>query len=152
MNSFCELLQLISSGILGLFVGALLAEGALLVPYWRTLPADKFFSLHKEYGPRLYSFYAPLTIAATMLAVTTAIVCLLTFHSGRWSSLVVGILAVLMVAIYFFYFKHANAKFAAASISAAELPIELARWAIWHWVRVAVGLLAFIASLIALGQ
>jgi hypothetical protein len=57
MNLFIEILKIVSTGLLGLFVGALLAEGALFVPYWKTLKAEAFFSLHKEYGPRLYRFF-----------------------------------------------------------------------------------------------
>jgi len=49
MNSLCDLLQFFATVTLGLFVGALLAEGALLVPHWRTLPAEQVFSLNKEY-------------------------------------------------------------------------------------------------------
>ena len=87
MNLFCDLLQFLTAWLLGLFVGALLAEGALLVPYWRTLPAAEFFALYKEYKPRLYRFFEPLTIAATSLAVITAVACLMTAHPGSWLAL-----------------------------------------------------------------
>ncbi len=150
MNSLCEILQFLSTFVLGLFIGALLAEGALLVPYWRTLSPEQFFSLHKVFGPRLYRFYAPLTITATLLMVSTAIVCWLAEHPGRMATLIAGVLTLSMIAIYFLYFRGANAKFAAASIRAEELSPELARWAKWHWLRVAVGIIAFAVAL--LGQ
>lgn len=152
MNLIGEMLVFLSAGVLGLFIGALLAEGALLVPYWRSLRSDDFFALHKEFGPRLYRFYAPLTIAATVLALVAAITSVATAHPGRWSAVTASLLTLSMIAIYSFYFQPANAKFAAASISANELPAELARWAFWHWVRVAIGIIAFAASLLAVQQ
>jgi hypothetical protein len=117
MNLFIEILKIVSTGLLGLFVGALLAEGALFVPYWKTLKAEVFFSLHKEYGPRLYRFFAPLTISATFLAVVTAVVCVATQQNGRWATAVAGILGTTMIGIYFLYFQTANAKFAVGQIS-----------------------------------
>ena len=152
MNLFVEILEIVSAGFLGLFVGALLAEGALFVPYWKTLEAETFFILHKEYGPRLYRFFAPLTIAATFLAVVTAVVCILTAQNGRWATMIAGILAATMIGIYFLYFKTANAKFAVGKISADDLKDELNRWEKWHWVRVIVGIVAFAASLIGLSR
>ena len=147
---FGEMLQLISAGALGLFVGALLAEGFLFVPYWRSLPADVFFSLHKEYGPRIYRFFAPLTILATMLAIVAAVVCFATAQPGHWPTAIAGILSVSMMGIYLIYFKQANAKFAEGRIRADELAAELGRWARWHWVRVIIGVIAFAAALFGL--
>lgn len=145
-------LQLAATGALGLFVGALLAEGALFVPYWRTLPAETFYALHKEYGPRLYRFFAPLTIAATMLSVLAAVVSAMTTQPGREFTMLAGALAAAMIVIYLLYFKTANARFAAASLNAEELAAELARWARWHWARVVIGIVAFTASLLGLGR
>lgn len=136
--------------MLGLFVGALLAEGALFIPYWHALPAEQFFALHKVYGPRLYRFFAPLTIVATMAAIAAAVACALADHPGRWPSIVAGVLSASMVVLYFLYFKQANASFAAASLSAGELSRELMRWAAWHWARVVIGVVAFGAALLGL--
>ena len=136
--------------MLGLFVGALLAEGALFITYWRALPAEQFFALHKVYGPRLYRFFAPLTVAATMPAVVAAAVCALADHPGRWPALVAGILSASMVVLYFLYFKRANESLAATSLSAGELSTELAYWSAWHWARVVLGIAAFGAALLGL--
>lgn len=152
MNTFSQILQLISTGSMGIFVGALLAEGALLVPYWQSLSAKEFFTLYKQYGPRLYRFYSPLTTIATLLAVASAMVNISTASQGQLMSIVSSILALVMIGIYMLYFRQANAKFATAAISDNQLPIELARWAYWHWVRVIIGLLAFASSLYALNR
>ena len=148
MKLFCEVLQFFSAWMLGLFVGALLAEGALLVPHWRSLPAAQFFALYKEYKPRLYRFFEPLTITATLFTVAAAIVSLMTAHPGRWMALAAAVLSVSMIALYYLYFHQANASFDAAALSANELSAELARWSAWHWARVILGGVAFAASLL----
>lgn len=145
------MLQLLSAGSIGLLVGALLAEGAIFIPYWRSLPADTFYSLHKEYGPRLYRFFAPLTIVPSFLSVAAAGLSLWMADGGRWPTLVACLLFFCIVATYGGYFKQANARLATASLSATELSSELARWESWHWARVVVGILAFAAALIGIG-
>ena len=127
-----------------------MAEGFLFVPYWRSLPSDDFLSLHKEYGPRLYRFFAPLTIMGTLFPVIAAITTIVTDTQIRWSTVVAGILAGSMIGIYQIYFKDANAKFAIGKLTADELAAELKSWDLWHWVRVAIGIVALIASLLGL--
>ena len=68
-----DILQLLSAGVLGIFVGAQICEGALFVPYWKSLPAADFFELHKTYGRKIYQFFAPLTIIATVLPLLTSV-------------------------------------------------------------------------------
>jgi uncharacterized membrane protein len=149
MKLLCEVLQFFSAWMLGLFVGALLAEGALLVPHWRSLPAAQFFALYKEYKPRLYRFFEPLTIIATLLTLAAAVACLMTAHPGRWMAVTAAMLSVSMIVLYYLYFHRANASFDAATLGATELSAELARWAAWHWARVILGAVAFAASLLS---
>ena len=150
--TFCDVLQLLSAGSIGLLVGALLAEGAIFIPYWRSLPADTFYSLHKEYGPRLYRFFAPLTIVPSSLSVAAAGLSLWTADAGRWPTLGACLLFICVLATYAGYFKQANARLATASLSATELASALARWESWHWARVVLGILAFAMALIAIGM
>ena len=136
-------LPLLSAGALGLLAGALMAEGALLLPYWRTLSAAMFYELHPVYGPKLMRFYAPLTIAAPLLATLAAAAAWL---FGGQASLYSGIAAGLawsLVAIYFVYFKAANEAFARRMIAPQMLPQALARWAAWHRLRTVLCVLAF---------
>ena len=150
--TFCDALQLLSAGSIGLLVGALLAEGALFIPYWRSLPSDTFYSLHKEYGPRLYRFFAPLTIAPSILSVAAAGFCVWTEDAGRWPTLAACVLFICVLATYAAYFKHANARLATASLSANELALELACWESWHWARVVLGVVSFGAALLSLAM
>ncbi len=135
--------------VLGLFAGSMLTEAVILVPYWRSMEAKTFFDLHSTLGPQLYRYFAPLTIAATLIPTATAI--FFVWRGGSmgayptWSSL--SMLATL--GIYFLYFKAANESFATGSAGVAGLAAELRRWWIWQWIRTVIALGAFGLSILA---
>ncbi len=148
-----QLLPLMAAVSLGLLAGALLAEDRLLVPYWRTVPAETFYALHPTYGPLLYRFFAPLTMAAPLAAVLA--VAQVTLQSGGLTprglaAIAAAVLTCSLVAIYLLYFKAANEAFERRAVSAPDLPAALARWAAWHRVRVLICLAAFGLSLVTL--
>lgn len=150
MELLAIVLQYLSAAALGLWAGALLLEGAVLVPIWRSLPPEEFFAWHPASGPRLYRFFYPLTVVAILATSAAVVLAWMATHPGRWLALTSGVLSLGMLATYFLYFERANSGFAAATIKPDELQAELARWAAWHWVRVAFGLAAFGAALLAL--
>ncbi|MGL4290753.1 MAG: hypothetical protein ACRCVA_30675 [Phreatobacter sp.] len=148
-----QLLPLLAAISLGLLAGALLAEDRLLVPYWRTLSADAFYALHPTYGPLLFRFFAPLTMAAPAAAMFAVAQVTLYSAGSTLRSLAAIAAAVLtcgLVAIYLLYFKAANDAFARHAVSATDLPAALARWAAWHRARVLICLAAFGLSLVTL--
>ena len=145
-----EISYAISAGILGVFTGAQIAEGILFVPYWKGLEPKAFFLLHKTYGPKIYQFFAPLTIAATIIPIATAIYSWYTHSPGMMYSGLMGVFTLLFFATYFLYFKKANQSFADISLTDAELPIELERWEKWHWARILFEIVALVCSLIAI--
>jgi hypothetical protein len=146
----CIALQLLAATGLGILVGASIAEGALLVTWWRAIPPTEFLAWYAANAARLLGFFAPLTAVATGLAVVSALVSAGTCDAGRRPAAVAAALTVLVVAGFFLYFEDANARFASGRLTAGEVPVALARWAAWHWVRVAVMLVAFGAALAAL--
>jgi len=145
-----EVLQLISSLALGLLVGSLLAEAMILVPYWRSMEPKEFLSLHSTLGPRLFLYFAPLTILATIFPVLAAVVPVILGATFHWLSLVPAIITLLMLAIYMGYFKGANDSFKSGSVGVEGLSEELTKWAKWHWIRVVLGIVAFITSLLVI--
>lgn len=149
MDQFLEVIQFLAAAGMGLFVGALFAEAMVMVPIWRTLPPQEFFRLHAAHAHRLYSFFAPLTVTATCLALAAGVLSMAFEHPGRLASLATAILALLILATYFLYFQRANASFAQATVRHEDLPAELARWAAWHWFRTVIGLLALVMALLA---
>ena len=147
---FIEILQLVSCLALGLLVGSLLTEAMILVPYWRTMDPKEFLSLHSTHGPRLFIYFAPLTILATMLPVLAAVMPVILGTTSHWLSVAPAVITLIMLAIYFAYFKGANDSFESGSVGVDGLSEELTKWAKWHWVRVVLGIAAFVTSLLVL--
>jgi hypothetical protein len=141
----------LAAGIaLGLSAGAMLAEGAVLVPFWRSMPPASFLAWYAANAQRLLDFYGPLEIAGALLAFAAAVLHRTRGRATRWAFAGAAVLAVCVLVPFALYFQAANASFAAATIEPARLPDELRRWAVWHGVRTGIGLGAFVAALIGI--
>ena len=145
-----EILLLSSSSILGIFLGAQIAEAVLFVPYWKALSADDFFELHQTYGKKIYQFFAPLTIAATMIPLICVAYMLASQAENQILLGAMGLATLAFFSTYFLYFKKANASFADRTLSNEALPHELRKWGNWHWGRIIFEFIAFICSLLLL--
>lgn len=115
----------------GLLAGSLLTEDRILVPYWRTLSAEDFKALHRIFAPRLFGYFAPLTVLAGLAAVWAAVAA----RAAVWEVRGSAVLCLAAVATYAVYFHAANQRLAAGSLSPAALKAELARWRWVHRVR-----------------
>jgi hypothetical protein len=144
-----DLLRWLSVAALGIFSGAMLTEGGVLVPYWRALPPAEFLRWYAANAERLLAFFSPVTTAAGVLALLAAAGSLWEGHPGRWWTVAAAVLMVAVVATFFVYFEAVNASFAAATIAGDAVPAELARWAAWHYARTAASVLALAAALVA---
>lgn len=145
-----KILLLLSTCTLGIFLGTQLAEAALIVPYWKELSSDSFFELHKTYGAKLYQFYAPLTIASTILPIATFVYSLLSNSKTDILMWIMFVFTLLFFATYFIYFKEANLSFAERTISNEALQNEITKWGNWHWARVFCEAIAFVCGLLLL--
>jgi len=145
-----EALQAISVAVMGLLTGSLLTEAMILVPYWRKMEPAEFLRLHGTMGPSLYRYFAPLTVAGTMIPIITGVYSMVLTPSSVGLSAMVALLAGMMFCTYFVYFKGANESFETGSIGVERVSDELRRWAAWHWLRVVIGLTAFLLSIAAL--
>lgn len=135
--------------MIGLLAGAMLFIGVALVPFWQGLPPAEFRAWFALHSTRIGALMFPLGIAA----VIASLGALIRDRSGpkRWSYLVAfaGALAVVIVTVAFN--EPANIRFAApGGLSDADTIALLARWKVWHWIRVTFGVIAFAASLKAL--
>ena len=144
------LLLLSSSLILGVFLGAQISEACLFVPIWKKMNPDDFFDQHESVGPIIYRFFAPLTIAATLIPLITVLVNLIQGTEQTGLFCVLGVSTLIFFSTYFLYFKEANQKFSDRTISNAELPSELIKWGNWHWLRIVFEAIAFLSSIIIL--
>ena len=147
-----EILLILSSSILGVFLGAQITEAILFVPHWKTLSADDFFELHKTYGKKIYQFFAPLTIIATLLSLITTAYSFVNQSDNPILFGLMGFSTAAFFSTYFFYSKKANKSFADRNITDIELPHELIRWSNWHWGRICFEIVAFICALLLLIQ
>jgi len=149
-SGICEVVQIASATALGLFAGAMLTEGCVLVPYWRSLRPQEFLTWYGAHGHRLQGFFGPLTIAAAVLAMTAAAFSATDGHAGRWLALLAAAVTLVVVSMFFVYFKKANESFATASVGAEQVAAELSRWSKWHWWRTALSFVALAAALLVL--
>ncbi|WP_435262961.1 hypothetical protein [Tenacibaculum sp. nBUS_03] len=145
------ILLLLSSVVLGVFLGAQIAEAFLLVPYWKNLKEDDFFKLHKIYGKKIHRFFAPLTIMAVFFPLITIGVYIIYQKNNNY--LLLGIMGFSVIAFfltYFLYFRKTNKNFSERSIHNKKLKEELIKWGKWHWSRITFEFIAFICSLLLL--
>ena len=144
-----EITQVACSVALGLLVGSWLTEALVLVPFWRTMEDQKFRDLYADLGVWIYKYFAPLTAIATLLALLTT---LLPFAFGTTPNVYQCVslgLVLLTLGMFAIYFKKSIANFKAGIVSEAGLSSDLAKWAQWHSVRVLIGMVAFISSILA---
>jgi hypothetical protein len=144
-----RLLQILAALGLGLSAGAVLAEGAVLVPYWRSLAAAEFLRWYKENGSRLVRFFGPLEVIGAVLAIAAAVAS--TIHGAEGSRLLwlAALLASAVLLMFPIYFRSVNESFVAGSVPLADVPVALRQWALWHWTRTFVAILAFLVALTA---
>jgi uncharacterized membrane protein len=140
----------LATALLGIYAGAQLTEGAVLVPHWRSLPASEFLAWYAANDARLLGFFGPLTTATVLVAVAAAVMAAWAGHPGRWPAATAATLMLVALAMFVVYFERTNASFAAATISSADVPAELARWATWHWTRTVISLAALAAAFLSL--
>lgn len=145
-----DILLQLSTGVLGIFLGTQIAEALLIVPYWKSKSPDDFFAFYKTYGKGIHQFYAPITIAATILPVLTLIWSLLTAEKTSALLWLMLVFTLLFFASYFVYFKQANNRFSERSISNDQVSDKLTEWGKWHWGRVVCEFLAFVCALLSL--
>lgn len=145
-----DLLRLLAAAALGLYAGAMLTEGFVLVPFWRSLSPAEFLRWYAANDRRLVGFFGPVTSAAGITALAAAGVSLWEGHPGRWPIVLAAALMVVSIAAFFVYFERANARFASASIAVDDVAAELARWHTWHNARTVLSGVALAASLAAL--
>ena len=145
-----EILLLLSTGILGVFLGSQITEAVLFVPYWKALDPNRFFELHQTYGKKIYQFFAPLTVAATFLPLATVFYGMVSLEKESIILAIMGVSTFLFFITYFLFFKKANKHFADRSISDEELPSALLKWESWHWGRIVFEFIAFSCSLLLL--
>lgn len=127
---------------LGLMTGALLAEGAILVPFWRASPPEEFLVWYRKHSALLQNFFGPLEIGAGLITIAAT--------AAKWAAggpvallALATLLAIAVLAVFPVYFQRANTSFRAGTIAVERVSGELRVWSAWHWGRTVLSLAAF---------
>ncbi len=137
-----HLIHFYSIAVFSIFVGSQITEGFLLVPYWKSLPMEEFYDYYSRFGPVIGRFYTILTVVAVLIPVCYSIYCFRMQAAALNYSLISTFFGLLVIAVYYFYFKGTNQQFYESAFSASQLESELSTWEMWHWVRVVFELIA----------
>jgi hypothetical protein len=139
---------------LGVLSGSLVTEAAVLVPYWRSISPSAFSELHVGVAPRLYSYFAPLTAGAVLLAAASGVLATASSPQGPadWLTIASAALAISLLGFYRLYFASANQRLPrlAHLDDPAGLGTELTRWRQVHAIRTGVCLASFVCAVAAL--
>lgn len=138
---------LLAACLVGLLTGAMLLIAVSLAPYWVSLEPPEISASFAATAPWIGRLMVPLGVGATLSTVIAASLGV-GGQRAEWPRLVgAAALMVFVAAIYPLYYTAANAALASGGGTPAEIGAELARWRLWHWLRLAAGLLAFLALL-----
>ncbi len=150
MSSLANAAALLAAIGLGLMSGALLAEGALLVPFWRSLQPADFLAWYRKYAGLLQGFFGPLEVVAIVLAIAAAALDWVNEGDGRYWLASSAILGLAVLAVFPIYFQRVNTSFRTGSIAIDRVQSELQQWSRWHWGRTTLALAAFSNAVVAL--
>jgi hypothetical protein len=139
-----------SIAIFSIFIGSQITEGVLLVPYWKSISPDDFYSYYKQFGPSIGQFYTILTIIAALIPISISIYCKRINSKALKLALISSFFAILFIACFYAYFKGANELFYQASLSDLELKEELVTWNYWHWRRIVLEFISLIFLILTL--
>ena len=134
----------------GMSAGAMLLIRLVLVPFWRGLAPHEFRAWFALHSARIRHLMVPLGCASLATAVATTAAEALTDRKPQAESAVAAGSAIGVVAITMTVNEPANEKFEQLDFDDEETSRLLARWARWHNLRVALGVVGAIAAARAL--
>lgn len=136
------LIHFCSIAFFSIFVGSQITEGFLLVPHWKSLSIVEFYDYYSTFGPTIGRFYTVLTIIATLIPVCYSIYCFRMQAAAFNYSLISTFFSLLVITVFYLYFKGTNQQFYESTLSASQLKSVLSSWQMWHWIRVVFELVA----------
>jgi hypothetical protein len=144
------ILRRLSSFSLGLLAGAMLLIAVAVVPFWKELPPALFRVWFAKTAPLIRALMVPLGGVGALLTLA-ALVSGWQEWGARRALALAAAATLAVVAITLLVNEPANALFARpGALTDPETVALLDRWARWHWVRAAFGVVAFASSLRAL--
>lgn len=138
-----------STALTGMLAGAMLFLRVVLLPFWRGLPPAEFRAWFARHSGRIRALMVPLGAGSAAVSVAATAARAAEGDDIRASAVAAaGSVAVVTVTVT--VNEPANREFVREEFGDEETTTLLARWARWHDVRVALGLIAAVAA--ALGR
>src|SRR6185369_16526895 len=109
LGGIAAVVDVTTAVVLGLAAGAMLVEGAVLVPYWRELPPRVFLEWYAANAERLVAFYGPLEVAGAALAIVAAALQWYRGTRARAAFTMSAALAIVVLLSFPVYFRDVNA-------------------------------------------
>ncbi|WP_271405536.1 hypothetical protein [Tenacibaculum soleae] len=138
--------------IFSVFLGSQITEGLLLVPYWKSLTSTKFYEYYSEFGPIINTFYSILTIIAILIPINLSVYSYIKKLPSLKYSIISSIFSLLILVIFYVYFKDTNQQFFNTSFTVNELKSVLIIWEYLHWLRIFFETIALTFLILALAQ
>lgn len=130
------MLSFIAVSVFSIFLGSQITEGCLLVPFWKSLSKTDFYEYYARFGPIIGRFYTVLTIIAVCIPITLSMYCFRKKTSALKTALTSTFFSLLVIVVFYVYFKPTNTQFYEAVFNSDQLKIVLQDWENWHWLRV----------------
>ena len=149
-NKVTDFLAFITVTILGLSAGAMLTEAVVFVQFWQSMSPENFLKWFSENESLLTKFFGTIQTISAVLILITTVLFWLKGTPAKFYSLMSTVLIIAVLLTFFLYFKEANHNFSTFAVPLNEVKAKLSDWSFWQWVRTALGVSAFVFSILAL--
>src|SRR5262245_52111227 len=143
-------LMMLSCLVLGLLAGGILVIGISFVSFWKSLSTSDFQAWFASYSHLIGRLMIPLGVGSVVAAVATLVACWSGSATRRRWLVIATLSAIGVMATYPIFFAGTTVAFVRGGLSGSAVRSLLDRWAAWHWIRTALGIVGFVAALRAL--
>jgi MFS family permease len=143
-------LMMLTCLVLGLLAGGMLVIGISFVSFWKSLAPSDFQAWFASYSHLIGRLMIPLGAGSIAAIVATLVACWSGPATRRRWLLIAALSAIGVMVTYPIFFAGTNEAFVRGGLSDSAVRSLLDRWATWHWIRMGLGIVGFVAALRAL--
>jgi len=143
-------LMMLTCLLLGLLAGGMLVIRISFVSFWKSLSPSDFQAWFASYSHLIGGLMIPLGAGSVAATVATLVACWSGPATRRRWLLIAALSAIGVMVTYPIFFAGTNEAFVRGGLSDSAVRSLLDRWATWHWIRTALGIVGFVAALRAL--
>jgi hypothetical protein len=145
-------LAVLTAVLVALLAGGMVLIRVVLVPFWRGASPADFRDWFAAHSGRIRTLMVPLGVGAAVVGATSAVAQVAEGRESAAASVAAAGATAGVVAVTVIVNEPANQRFLAGALTDSETAGLLSRWALWHDVRVILGLAAAVAAALALAQ